>query len=194
MSSLLHPLFFLLACALATGPALGQSYWQSGWDYSLRRTVDSAAQIQPDKVDTIAGKLGMIHYPKVLFIPIKHKVLYGSRWGTMQFMAASPNPDGVFPWLPPADGKYAYGFASSWGWESPPFCLGLCISKHYAMERFLMSAYQQEIDPLYRDTLSEPFQYPLKDLTAFSRRNWISSGYAMQYAYGGNPFYRNEAL
>jgi hypothetical protein len=55
------------------------------------------------------------------------------------------------------------------------------------ISNFFMSAYSQEMDKSYRSNHSF-INLPSKDEKEFCKRNWISMGYALNYAVKDNPF------
>jgi hypothetical protein len=58
---------------------------------------------------------------------------------------------------------------------------------------FLEEAYRQELDPRHADAMVSR-EYPVKDLSTFDRRMWLSQGYAWQYAAQDDPFRKAPLL
>lgn len=62
------------------------------------------------------------------------------------------------------------------------------------LSRFLLSAYRQELDPVYTGNPDNFLPMPVKSKVEFKKRNWINMGYGVQYLAKDNPFMGSKGL
>lgn len=146
-------------------------------------------------LDVISREFPESYTPREIYIG------RASFWGGVMpsaafFLSRPPVDDSTFPVWPAEDGRSRYGFLSDAGRpDYTELFKGGDESFRYRLknpknnghfEKVLLSAYRQEVDPTYADTLTDNRVYhPLSEST-FERRLWLSPGYAMQYAYTDN--------
>jgi hypothetical protein len=181
------------AVALFAAPALQAQNFQ--WHDIPHVTVEKPEDLRAAAVQSMASRLEMRRFKNMGIFRFRHSAYYYDRAGYFQgatphyywfFFSDPPADDSGFPTRANPEGDLRYGVYSSLRTRDLFLENGMKCS---AMEKFLLSAYRQEIDPMYRDTLTAPVKYVPKDMAVFNRRNWISSGYATAYAYQDNPFY-----
>jgi hypothetical protein len=157
--------------------------------------VQKPEDLRAAALTSMASRLEMRRVQSTGIFRYRHSAFYIDRSGYFQgamphyywfFFSDAPSDDPGFPIHVNPAGDLRYGVYSSLRTRDLFLENGM---KSSAMEKFLLSAYRQEIDPVYRDTLTSSVEYVLKDMAVFNRRNWISSGYATTYAYQDNPFY-----
>ena len=165
----------VLACLTANAapgidPTWGPEYWIPAGPQGL----------QMDKVDTLARKLGTVPYGQGPFgaaVPLyQWYSVNTSVWHPIHlyfsFYAAVPDPSGKsFPWL--------FSFS--------PYSYYAFGARNANLRTFLEEAYRQELDPRHADVMVSR-EYPVKDLSVFDHRMWLSQGYAWQYAAQNDPF------
>jgi hypothetical protein len=172
---------------------------QVDWDKIPHVVTKNPGELRVAAADSVAARLGVHRVNKDGLFRSSSRALYQGRFsyfGGMPlnyafFLSYPPVDEEGFPVLSDMHSKYRYGFSSPMGGVGQLHRGG---GKEDNLEIFLLSAYRQQIDSVYRDTLTDVRDFPAKSMAEFDARNWISAGYATQYAYKDHPFYGSNPL